>query len=257
MSNFLKIFFAIIILTQIACSGPGEKVKKRQLIPSKELVSVLTDLYLADGLLVLPSLRAFYTDKDSSTNYIDIIEKHGYTKDLMDKTLKYYFIKDPKKLEKIYDDVLARLSEMQSRLVVKAPAVVPVDSSNLWTTQTNYSVPEAGIINPIFFSIPIKDTGLYVLSMVTAVYPEDQSLNPRINVFFWHADKSATGVRDYWPSVDLPKDGARHNYNLSKRLTDTAFSHFNGWLLYSDDKPGRWEKHAIIENISFRKVTKK
>jgi hypothetical protein len=257
MSNFLRILFAIITLTLFACSGSGEKVKRSQLIPSKEVVSILTDLYLADGLLILSPVRALYSKKDSSTSYMEIIEKHGYTKELMDKTMKYYFSKDPKKLEKIYDDVLARLSEMQSRLVIKTPTVVPGISYDLWTTQNNYSVPEAGVNNPIFFSIPVKDTGLYELSMVTAVYPDDQSLNPRINVFFWHADNSETGVRDYWTSVNLPKDGERHNYILSKRLTDTTFTHFNGWLLYSDSKTGRWEKHAIIEAISLRKVTKK
>jgi hypothetical protein len=253
MRNILKILIIIITLTFISCSGNGGKIKRSQRIPDKDLVSILTDLYIADGLIALPSIHARFSAKDSAGNYIAIIEKHGYTKDRMDKTMKYYFINNPKKLEKIYDQVLARLSEIQSRLVTVVPSA-PVVSYNLWTGQPSYYVPEAGITNSIFFSIPVKDTGLYELSLTTLVYRDDQSLNPRINVFFWHADSSKTGVRDYWNTIELQKDGKRHDYTLSKRLTDTTFTHFNGWLLFNDAKTGRWEKHALVENLLFRKV---
>jgi hypothetical protein len=256
MSNFFKISFAIITLTLFACSGNVEKVRKSQLIPPRDVVSILTDLYIADGLLAYPPVRVLYSKKDSTASYIEIIEKHGYTKELMDKTIRYYFINDPKKLEKMYDEVLAGLSEIQSRLEAKTPAVIPANTSDLWTANNSYSVPDDGVNNPVYFSIPVKDTGLYELSMITVVYPDDQSMNPRINVFFWHADNSETGVRDYWTSMKLPKDGIRQNYILSKRLTDTAFTHFNGWLLYSDPQTGQWYKHAIIENITLKKITK-
>jgi len=251
--NFLKIYFVIITLTFISCSGKGDKTKRSQLIPSKDFVSILTDVYIADGLLTLLPVHARFSVKDSISNYIEIIESHGYTKDRMDETLRYYFIKKPKKLEKIYDEVLARLSEIQSRLEIKVPSS-PVTSSNLWTGQPAYSVPEAGTGNTIFFSIPVKDTGMYELSLTAVVYPDDEGLNPRINVFFWHADSTKEGVKDHWDAVDVPKDGQSHNYKLSKRLTDTTFTHFNGWLLYEDIKAGRLEKHAKVENNVFRKA---
>ena len=66
----------------------------------------MTDIHLADGLLILPKIKTMYSSLDSITAYTQIIEKHGYTKEIMDKTMKYYFIKDPKKLNKIYDQVL-------------------------------------------------------------------------------------------------------------------------------------------------------
>jgi len=255
MSSSIKIFFIIIALTIISCSGNSGNTRKSKRVPDKDVVSILTDLYLADGLLGLPPVRTVFSKKDSTTNYIEIIKKHGYTKEQMDMTIRYFFIRNPKRLEKIYDEVLARLSEMQSRLATESPpASTPVAPANLWTLATSFVVPDAGVTNPIPFSIPVKDTGTYELSMTIVVYPDDKSLNPTINVFFWHTDGTEPGVRDYWAPVVLPKDGLRHNYTLSKKLTDKTFTHFNGWLLYSEPRPGRWEKHAIIENILLRKI---
>jgi hypothetical protein len=256
MSNFYKLFFLIIPLIFFSCSGNREKIKRSQRIPPKEVVSILTDIYIDDGFLSSPASYGKFSVTDSSYNHIAIIKKHGYTKDQMDKTIKYYFIRDPKKLIKIYDDVLARLSEIQSRLEAEKPTIL-IPSSNLWTGQRSFLVPETGTTNSVNFSIAVKDTGMYELTLTAVVFKDDQSLNPRINVFFWHADTTKTGVRDNWNTVDLPKDGLRHNYTLSKRLTDTTFTHFNGWLLYNDTQTGRWEKHARIENIIFRKAVKK
>ena len=185
MSSFLKICFVFIILTSISCSGDRKKTDSHKLIPTRDVISILTDLYLADGLLTYPPLREQFSAKDSITNYVDIIESHGYTKERMDATIKYYFIRNPKKLEKIYDIVLSRLSEVQSRLKARLPST-PVKSSNLWTENLNYSLPEAGTNSSIFFNIPIKDTGMYRLTLRIFVFPDDQSLNPQIKVFFCH-----------------------------------------------------------------------
>jgi hypothetical protein len=254
MSNSLKASFIIITLIFLSCSGNGEKVKKNQLIPSTDVVSILTDLYIADGLLSIQPIRTQFSAKDSIINYIEIIENHGYTKDQMDKTLKYYFVKNPKELEKIYDEVLAALSEIQSRLNTEI-ANAAATNFNLWPKQLSYSLPEEGAINNIYFNIPVKDTGMYELSLTAMVYPDDQSLNPRINVFFQHkGGLAAKGTKDYWDPVMFPKDGLRHNYTLSKRLSDTTSVFFSGWLMYNDTKAGVWKKHAKIENIIFRKA---
>jgi hypothetical protein len=251
MKHLCKTWFILIIL--IFISSSCQRKKANRLIPTKDVISILTDLYLADGLLTYPPVRMKYAAKDSISNYIDIIEKHGYTKERMDATIKYYFLKNPKKLEKIYDDVLGRMIEMQSRMKIKG-AVTPNPNMNLWTEKFNYSLPETNTNNMIFFNIALKDTGLYTLSLRIIVFPDDQSKKPRINIFFWHAQGSGIGVRDNWDVVNLPKDGQWHYYNLSKRLTDTAFTHLSGWLMYHDPKPGVWEKHSKIDNITLLKA---
>ena len=78
-----------------------------------------------------------------------------------------------------------------------------------------------------------------------------------MTVFFWHTDSSKTENRINWEELTFPKDGKRHIYSLSKRNTDTTFTHIGGWLLNSDPKEGRWKKHAKIENIILLKAEAK
>jgi hypothetical protein len=243
----LILFILIALSLFVSCNN-----EKNKPIPDNDLVDILTEIYVANGLLAIPPVRTQFSYKDSTANYQDIIQSHGYTKERMDKTIRHYFEKKPKKLENIYDQVLTRLNEKQALLEKDiAPKVVP----ELWTGPTNIAVPESGINDPVWFSIPIKDTGNYMLDFTTVVYSDDQSLNPKVIVFFWHADSSKTGFRINWPGLDLPKDGQWHNYLLSKRNSDTTITHISGWLLDSDPKGGRWEKHAKIEKIRLRKGT--
>jgi hypothetical protein len=229
------------------------KSKDSRLIPVRDLVDILSEVYIADGILSFQTVRAMFWVKDSTTNYIDIIERHGFTKKRIDNTLRYYFEKNPKKLQNIYDQVLTRLEERQALLEKTIPPVQQ-PRYDLWIGKPYAAVPESGVKDPVWFSVPIKDTGIYILEFTATIFADDQSVNPRITVFFWHTDSSKTEYRINWPEVNLIKDVQAHNYSLSKRNTDTVYNHIGGWLLNSDPREGRWEKHAKIEYIRLRKA---
>jgi hypothetical protein len=247
----LVLFVMLIVVALIYSSNRSDK--NNRLISEKELVKVLYEIYVADGLLSLMPVHELFSSKDSVSSYIDIIQRHGYTKERMDNTIRFYFEKNPKKLGNIYDQVLTKLSEKQVLLEKEKPSV-PKIHSNLWNGPASFSVPESGIKDPVSFSIPIKDTGNYILDFTTVVYSDDQSLNPKVTVFFWHADSSKKGFRIDWPFKYLPKDGQRHKYALSKRNTNPSITYIKGWLLDCDPKEGHWEKHAKIERITLRKI---
>lgn len=224
-----------------------------RLIPVKALVDILSEVYIADGMLSYPQVRSKFVMKDSTTNYIDIIEKHGFTKKRMDNTLRYYFDNNPKKLQNIYDQVLTRLN---ARLAILEKTLPPVQQPvyNLWNGKPDVQVPESGIKNPVWFSVPIKDTGTFILEFTATIYTDDQSINPRTTVFFWHTDSSKSEYRINWPETNLIKDIQGRNYSIYKRNTDTTYNHIGGWLLNCDPKEGRWEKHALIQSIRLRKA---
>jgi len=249
MINKLTAVVIISLALLYSCSNGNIAHKP---IPTRELIDVLTEMYVADGLLSYPPVRLRFASKDSISNYVDIINRHGYTKERMDYTLRYYFEKDPKKLENIYDQVLTRLNERQALLEKEVPPPAPV-VNNLWKGPESFLLSGPGTKNTTWFSIPIKDTGNYTISFTAVVFNDDQTFNPKTTVFFWHTDSSKTGDRIDWPSVKLFKDGQMHNYSLTKRNSDPAIKHFGGWLLGNDSLVVKREKHAKILNITLRK----
>lgn len=242
----VKIFTVVLIVLSSSCGSGDQKLRKNQMVPARNLVPLLTDLYLSDGLLSYQPVKNIFNAKDSIANYIEVIEKHGYTKEQMDNTLRYYFIHNPKKLQKIYDQVLSQLTEIESEIESNTPTRHVL---NLWNQKSSIKLPEDGVHNPLFFSIPVKDTGMYVFTFDYIIFNDDLSLNPRTVIYFWHSDDTDQGVKDPWESTLLIKDGIRHNYFISKRLTDTAFTHISGYLHDCEPQSVRWEKHSVFSNI--------
>jgi hypothetical protein len=242
----------LILLTIIsgACSSRKNNLDNKDLIPEKELVSILADIHIADGLLSLPKIRNWYSSVDSITSYIQIIEKHGYTKEIMDKTLKYYFIKRPDEIVIIYDQVLGVLSEMES-LLVKEGLLLEGRSLNKWSGKEIYSFPDTSGADLTRFDQILGSTGVYTLVFTATLYPDDPSLNPGITAFTCHPDSIETGKRNYIKTLNYIKDGQPHIYTLEINLPDNPPSVLRGWLFDADNHPDTWENHLIIEKISF------
>jgi hypothetical protein len=243
-------FFAIILL--VSCYSKTEQISGKDLVRSKDMVSILTEVHLAGGVLILPEVTRRFAFKDSLSSYSDIIEKYGYTKEQLDNTMKYYFVKKPRQLQEIYDKVLSKLSEMETQ--IDTTFLNPVQPfKNLWQGKLSYSLPDDGVKERVWFDIPLQDTGTYILSTTVFVYADDESIDPGMNVFFWKDDGTTDGVRDYWKQVTFFKDGETHQYSLSKKLTDTTYTRLRGWLLDNKAQSGIWEKHMNVESITLYK----
>jgi|SRR5664280_1312072 hypothetical protein len=244
-------FLILIFLSLIAgsCSGRKPKLDKKNLIPEKELVSLLTDIHIADGLLVLPKINFWASSLDSISSYYQIIEKHGYTKELMDKTMKYYFLNDPKKLNKIYDQVLGILSEMES-YIEKESNIVLAHITNKWPGKEFYSIPSLSGNDSTQFDITLSSGGTYSLSLSVILFPDDQSANPKPTVYSCSPDSIDTGKRNYINSIKYIKDGKPHTYKLLFTLPANQVRHLRGWLYDFNNCPNGIEKHIKIDNIS-------
>jgi len=245
--------FLILILFSVitgACSSRKNKLDRSNLIPEKELTSLITDLYITDGLLSLPEIRNWYPQIDSLSGYKEVLEKHGYTKKNMDKTMKYYFIKNPKKLIKIYDQVLATLSEMESRYT-KEVTLMQNRASNLWRGKDFYSFPDSSAPDSTDFDITVNIPGTYTLSFTVTLYPDDQSVNPRITAYTCHPDSVETGKRQYIKTLNYIKDGQPHTYLLIIKAQKKSEYHLRGKLFSFDNCLDNWEKHLRIEKIFY------
>ena len=249
MTRFAFLILISISLMTGSCSGRKNKLDKNKLIPEKELVSLLTDIHLANGLLNLPGINAWASRLDSISTYYQVIEKHGYTKEMMDRTMKFYFLKKPKRLNKIYDQVLGRLSEMESRVEIEAK-IQQARVSNLWEGKDFYSIPSPSGNDSTSYDITLYKTGYYTLSFTAILFPDDESLNPRATIFTVASDSTDTGNKQNIRTIYYIKDGRPHTYSIIIPVFETTIHHLKGSLYDSENNPYNIDKHILIENIS-------
>lgn len=246
ISILLLIMFS---LTISSCTSRKNRPDSKSLIPEEELIPILTDLYIADGLLNFSNIYDRLPSLDSLSTYYHIIEKHGYSKEIMDKTMEYYFIKKPKKLIKIYDQVLGNLSEMESRFE-KESALVAEPQENLWPGHDSYYLPDAKGSDSTIFEITLKKRGVYSLQFTTILFADDQSYNPGLTIYSCDPDSTETGTKNYFETINYIKDGRPHTYNYNLRILDPKKLHLRGDLYSFDNNPDKWEKHIMINNLS-------
>ena len=56
-----------------SCTGRKSKAERRDLIPENDLVEILRDVHITDGLLSMPGINYKYSYGDSISSYIDEI----------------------------------------------------------------------------------------------------------------------------------------------------------------------------------------
>ncbi len=113
MNRFITI---LTLLFLYSCTQHEQKFHKSELIPAKDLVQVLYDLHLADGLLSLSEVRNNYNDMDSLGQYLSILESYGYSLKQLNNTIEYYS-SDPETLDEIYEEVITQLTAMEMEIL--------------------------------------------------------------------------------------------------------------------------------------------
>ena len=249
-NSTMRIAFVGLILISIligSCNTQKIKIDEKNLIPGKELVPLLVDIYLADGLLSNQKIKIRFSSLDSIAAYYQVIEKHGFTKEMMDNTMQYYFVKDSKTLNKIYDQVLGIISEMEVH-VQKDYRLEQMHILNLWPGKDFYAVPSITGTDSTKFDLPAPRSGTYILSFTSILYPDDQTVNPGPSVYLVASDSLETGKRKYFKSFEYLKDGRAHTYNMSITVLRDENQQLRGCLYDFHNLPGT-RIHFKIENI--------
>lgn len=243
---------ALIIFAIVAgsCAGRKSRSERKGLIPENTLVDVLTDVYLADGLLTLPRMRYVVSAKDSLATFADAIGKYGYTMDDMEKTLHYYFVKKPKSLIRLYDLALGRLSEMESRFVREA-VLVRLRMEDMWPGEKSYLLPDPFGDDPDGLDLELKESGTFSLSFSLTIHPDDQTIDPVSGLFLYYPERPDSLQIDQFSTLRFIKDGREHNYSILKTIPRGATVFLRGWFVdYQNQHPGI-EKHISVRNITF------
>lgn len=248
----LSLYFLIILpaalITAASCTGRKNKAEHRNLIPEKDLIVILTDVHLADGLLAVPEITYVYSKGDSLSAYIDIIENHGYTKPQMDRTMRFYFVRKPKKLIRIYDKVLGGLSEMESRIDRELPGAYS-GGANIWPGKQHYSYPDPDSEDTLRFDFPIAHYRRYHIKFTLTLYPDDQSVNPQLGLFISHTDSTGNETRTWFSTLPFIKDGKPHTIKTSLINDLQPPVKLKGWFIDREGEDPGIKAHYRVENI--------
>lgn len=242
-------YLSLALIAFLVIAGCKRYDKPGVLIKQEDMTKILLDLYIADGVLNNAAVKNDFSLNDSTENYMSVIKKHGYTMPEFEENIEYYFKSEPRKYEEIYDNVLAVLSGMLAKNIqdrgVKNPR-----NKNLWDGKASYRLPDDGTANPIEFSIPSQGPGKYLIRARLTIFTDDQTLNPRSNVYFWYDDGSEEGYRSGWDTVYYEKSSRSFGLKLNRELRDTNVTHIKGRLIDFTPQSGHWEMHSSISGIT-------
>ncbi len=250
MRHLFLIVLVIFSGLVLSCGG-REKKEQARLIPPDDLVPVLEDIYLADGIFSMRYLREQMPGTDSMSNYRDILAKYGYTLEDMNKTIDYYTGDTRmKELEAIYDQVVKDLrDQLDKTFEDEHIRHEKKEANDLWTGKREFHLPREGQRNKIPFTVPLRGPGVYSLKVQVRINKEDGSKNPYIHVWFWQNNGTKEGKRIAWTKRKIPKDGRWHQFILAKKITDPEFTHLKGFLLDDENKDTTYIKHADLKGI--------
>ncbi|MGM0551725.1 MAG: DUF4296 domain-containing protein [Bacteroidota bacterium] len=109
----MKKHFAALTLFMLllGCTKPIPK----HVIPPKEMVPLLVEIHLADGLLGVTQYRAKIAQLDTTNLYDAILQRYGYSRKDLDTSF-YYYSTDIDRFDAIYNEVLEQLNEQETLL---------------------------------------------------------------------------------------------------------------------------------------------
>ena len=246
MNRFITIL-TLLLLFLYSCTQPEQKFQKSELIAAKDLVPVLYDLHLADGLLSLSEVRNDYNDMDSLGQYSSILESYGYSLKQLNNTMEYYS-NDPETLNEIYETVITQLAELESE-ILSSDQEKEISASNLWEGKTTWNLPGDGEQNKLEFEVPVKNPGIYKIIADIKIYRDDESVEPAITAYFWFDDQTETGNRIYFPKKRITKSAKVRTYRITQKALNPNITHLKGYLLDHLPKSGDWEKHITVTNL--------
>ncbi len=246
-------FFIFFLIFTFSCTDKEKPIRKKDIIPQEDLVVILADIHITDGILNMPTNLDKYPGRDTLSNYNDIFINHGYSREIFDKTLIYYS-NHPDDFELVYEEVLNNLSKTESEISSQRYVVEDDESSsNLWEDTMEWKLPQNGKRNKIAFSIPIDKQGFYIIRVRIKMYKEDASINPRLSAYFWYDDGTENGEKYNFPENKIKKEDTWRYYTISLKTTDPKITHLKGFLLNDDNTDTDWAKKAEIENISIQR----
>jgi hypothetical protein len=245
LKKSLQLLLAIgLIFTFLSC----KTAKKKYVIPEKKFVEVLVDIHLADGIALVSPFPSTRPSFDSSSLYGSVFTKHNITRTEFDSSMAYYS-RRTEKLQIIYTKVNAYLNKIESELAKGDQQSETEKNLLIWQDNKTYVLPQMGATNKIEIILPVSKPGFYTVSSKIKLYDDDQTVAPRMTLFFWYDNGTPKGFREYFRNSPIVKDGKQASYSASFKLTSPRITHLKGYILDHSNPDTVFTKHAIVSEI--------
>lgn len=109
-SRILLLLLSLTLILLIGCSKKTE-ISGKEFVPREELVDMLVDLHLVDGITNDRKFYRYYEDVDSIDLLAPILEKYQVSQHMFDTTM-YEYSRHPEIFDQVYNDVLTKLNIM-------------------------------------------------------------------------------------------------------------------------------------------------
>lgn len=109
-SRILLLLFSLLLVPGTGCSKKTQ-ITGKEFIPREELVDLLVDLHMIDGITNDRKFYRKYEGADSIDMVGPIFEKYQVSKEMFDTTM-YEYSRYPEIFDQVYNDVLMKLNIM-------------------------------------------------------------------------------------------------------------------------------------------------
>lgn len=120
MKRILSGFLILFALGSCYHIEPAPSFNKDLVIPADSMVTLLTDLHIADGVISTIKLKDKGLKHLSTELFSSILEKHKIDRDTFEESMHYYAY-HTEELNKIYEKVIVNLSKIEGVATSKSP----------------------------------------------------------------------------------------------------------------------------------------
>jgi hypothetical protein len=113
MTKILTGLLFIFALGSCYHTTPDPSFDMSLVIPADSMVTLLTDLHLADGVINTIKVKEKSIGHLSNEYFSAVLDKHKIGRDTFDESLRYYAY-HTEELNKIYEKVIVNLSKIES-----------------------------------------------------------------------------------------------------------------------------------------------
>lgn len=118
MRRFFSTILIALFLASCYHEAPEAQFDMTKVIPADSMVSLLTDLHIADGVIAVQKKDKTETGHLSTEYFNEILKKHNIDRETFEESMRYYAYHTDQ-LDDIYEKVITELNKKESLYLPK------------------------------------------------------------------------------------------------------------------------------------------